>query len=725
MQTRELLRFHLTGERPPGADGNPAGIRPALLAPFRDLASLRYDYPLVLLEGGDSLTVTLSELFNDILRRTAPAGPAGERMRRHALRLEQRIRRRVTAGESDLLSQLWESAAGELATESTKEEAKLLQDSLDKALGALAVDGRVVDCDDRLAETFIEHAWAALSREQARRMRQQIDRLSLRLSDILKADEARSRAGLGADKLAGSVGNSYRKEFDFDAWSQLVTRQDAGGLGADRRRRIENTLSVLENQQFVPGGKKKPHTFRFDSCAEAAASFHKRVPEMLELVRAIAVARLEIENRYVEDRHDAFFAAHSEAPPASEDIADFPSYLVCLREKDLNENELAHLVAILSSNLPIKVLVETADVLGADGGSGGHQPQVGGKLANLALGLGEAFVMQSTSSSLGRLEQAVMAGFWYQGPGLFNVFSPSSEHSPDLPPYLTSAAAARSRAFPAFTYDPAAGDEWADRFRVDINPQIENDWPVGRLSYEDDKLQRVTAESRFTFVDFAACDSRHSNHFLTVPRSSWSDAMEPAVSFLNGDAPAGKVPYVVVATVDNELLRLVVNVALIETARRCRRRWNSLRELGGVHNSHVRRLLEQERAQWEEQKARELMESSTAVIEADQPAAELEAAPVPEEAPTEEVAEEPPDSDEPYIETARCTTCDECTKLNPRMFAYDDNKQAYIADLGAGSYREMVEAAEACQVAIIHPGKPWDPSEPDLERLTERAAAFA
>ena len=59
------------------------------------------------------------------------------------------------------------------------------------------------------------------------------------------------------------------------------------------------------------------------------------------------------------------------------------------------------------------------------------------------------------------------------------------------------------------------------------------------------------------------------------------------------------------------------------------------------------------------------------------------------------------------------------------MFAYDDNKQAYIADLTAGTYRQLVEAAEACQVAIIHPGDPWDPSEPNLDELVGRAAAFS
>ena len=58
------------------------------------------------------------------------------------------------------------------------------------------------------------------------------------------------------------------------------------------------------------------------------------------------------------------------------------------------------------------------------------------------------------------------------------------------------------------------------------------------------------------------------------------------------------------------------------------------------------------------------------------------------------------------------------------MFAYDENKQAYIADLDAGTYRDLVEAAEMCQVCIIHPGKPRNPNEPGLDELVKRAALF-
>jgi len=36
----------------------------------------------------------------------------------------------------------------------------------------------------------------------------------------------------------------------------------------------------------------------------------------------------------------------------------------------------------------------------------------------------------------------------------------------------------------------------------------------------------------------------------------------------------------------------------------------------------------------------------------------------------------------------------------------------------------MLEAAESCQVSVIHPDKPRDPQEPGLEELQKHAAPF-
>jgi pyruvate-ferredoxin/flavodoxin oxidoreductase len=79
---------------------------------------------------------------------------------------------------------------------------------------------------------------------------------------------------------------------------------------------------------------------------------------------------------------------------------------------------------------------------------------------------------------------------------------------------------------------------------------------------------------------------------------------------------------------------------------------------------------------------------------------------------------------DPSIDTAKCTTCNECTNLNRKLFAYNADKQAYIKDAKAGTFAQIVQAAEKCPVAAIHPGTPLNPKEKDLAKWIERAKPF-
>ena len=80
---------------------------------------------------------------------------------------------------------------------------------------------------------------------------------------------------------------------------------------------------------------------------------------------------------------------------------------------------------------------------------------------------------------------------------------------------------------------------------------------------------------------------------------------------------------------------------------------------------------------------------------------------------------------DPYIDSARCTTCNECINLNGRLFAYNESKQATVRDTAAGTFQQLVVAAERCPVGIIHPGTPRNPKEKDLAKWLKRAEPFA
>lgn len=727
---QEQFVFHLTGRRH-GAELEAVDgmtLRPALLAGFGDLAGLRHDFPVVLVANGAQAgpVRSLSGVVDEVLRDVAPRGIEGERLRKDVLRLERELRTLVAQGANGSLSDLWAMAATRIGSAADDTAGKVLG----RTGAALTLDGEVLPCTHAMPARLLAHLWKAVQARKAGKFHADADALAVKLSEILRAAFVHSAAGRRADSLKASVGAPHHEIFDFAAMSKLLGEPARrADLPESRRKRIEWALAVLRSQRFFAPSEGRrstldagTHEFQFDNCAGAVAAFRERLPQVVELAKAMSIAALETDGRYVEEVHDPLFAEFGPGSLEAADLAAFPDYLVCIAPERIDAPGNAALMETLSAGLPVKVMVQIEDVLDESSLGEGHLVfgAHGAQLASTAIGLDDVFVLQSSSSNLYQLRQRVEAGLSCSGPALFSVFSgPAAQAT--LPPYLTAAAAMQARAFPAFSCDPAAGTDWASRFSLDGNPQPEADWPVDQLAYSDEQLQRVTEKFPFTIADFAATDPRHAGHFAKVPRSHWNADMVGVDEWLNLDAKdqAGKVPYVPVIDDDDVLHRLVVDRQMMQVARRCREMWHRLQELGGIHNSHAERLLAREKAAWEEKKQREM-----ASLKIDARSAPTAPAAMATAAVAVEAAQPAKSSDEPYIETARCSTCNECTQINDRMFAYNDNKQAYIADADAGTYRELVEAAESCQLAIIHPGKPRNPGEPGLEELIKRAEPF-
>jgi len=738
----ELRTFHLTGRKIDKdlTDLGKLDLVPALLSRYRDLTQIRYDYPLVLLEGGgDRYLQSLESVINGILQAIAPEGIEGERVRKNLLNLEMAMRSLSAQSGRSTLSELWETAASQLLSDSdlSGEEKELLETNLTRARRSLTVDGEVVECNGKASASLFVHAWKVIENERARSVLERLEGLILGLSGILRADDLKSKQGLSADSLRSSVGTSFEDEFDFGAMADsLVASSRESHLPEKRRERIQFALSVLESQRFFASrldGRGKegdgPFPFVVDSCTDVLKTYRDRIPQMVDFVKAVRIADLELANEYDEKKHDPFFEQFDEESLSAEDVSFFPAYLVCLENSKYDDANKAALIEILSSDLPIKVLVEPEEVFGGSSVKSDRTP-LGGwdlQLANLAMGLGSAYVLQVSNSGLYMMSEAISRGLEYQGPALFSIFSGSTRSFPNLAAYLVSASAAQSRAFPSFVYDPSAGETWASRFQVaDGNPQAESDWPVDAFNYEDQELQAVNEDLAFTFVDFAASDKRLSGNFLSVPQEKWHANMVPADQYLKlaEDESADKVPYILMVDGENVLHRVVVTHNIISAARRYAQTWRNLQELGGIHNSHALALLEKEKEAWEAEKQREIEEIRSELgAEAEQIAA-AEAPALGEGAEAAEVVEVKGPIEEAYIETPRCNACDECTKKNPKMFAYNENKQAYIKDIDAGTFRDLVESAEVCKVAIIHPGKPRNPDEPNLEELIKRAEPF-
>jgi hypothetical protein len=731
--TQAHVAFFLTGRRPSehldSVDG--LDLRPALFAGYRDLTPLRYDFPLVLQGEGADPVASLSGLFDKALAKVA-TGSDGERIRKHGLRLEQEIRAVVAGGATGTLSEVWERAAARAGSQADAS----FEDSWRRLRTAINADGPVVDCDAALPRQLLRHVWETAQAGKAAQFRQQLQRLVLKLSAILQSDFEQSAKGMAADRLQASMGGAFANTFDFEAMSRLLVKsQPRESMPAARKRRITELLRVLKSQRFFAGGAEsdasaKPYTFTFDSCTAALKAYRERQPRQTELARALVVAELEIEGEYNPERHDAVFEAYGEAGLDSKEVAAFPAYLVCIDDAGLDAQENARLMEILSSGLPIKVLLQVDDLTDTSAvDQAGQAPGLRSRqLASLAMGLNAVYVLQSSASNLFQFRERVLKGVGYPGPAFFSVYSGANAKAGGLPPYLMAAAAMESRAFPAFVYDPSAGPNWAARFCLQSNSQVELDWPVKGFAYEDEQHQSVSQDLAFTLVDFLAADQRYAGHLARVPREKWNGSMIPVDESLAKERKGlpDKVPSLLMVDAENRLQKVIVAQSLIRQASRCREMWHSLQELGGVHNSHAQNLLAREQKIWQERAQKEAEAAATSApklapsASVTAPVATTAAAP----AAVETVEEPERNPDEAYIETARCSTCNECTLLNSKMFAYDGNQQAYIADINAGTYAQLVEAAENCQVSVIHPGKPRNANEPGLDELLKRAEAF-
>ena len=256
-------------------------FRPALFAPFADLAALRYDLPLVLIDDAELPARSLSTIVDGLLREVAPRGPGGERLRLSVLRLERRIRAAASRGEGGALTELWDREAARLA-----EEGAGAGRDLALARVALRLDGEVVDGD--AASRLATHSWQVVHRRRSHEARARIDALIGRLDDLLRADLLRSPAGHRAAALRRAFSGPFAELFDLDAMSGLLDgARSWTGLGERERERIAAVLRVLREETFF---RADPAAFLFHSVYSTLNAQRARTAAMTELLRAIASA---------------------------------------------------------------------------------------------------------------------------------------------------------------------------------------------------------------------------------------------------------------------------------------------------------------------------------------------------------------------------------------------------------------------------------------------------
>ncbi len=528
------------------------------------------------------------------------------------------------------------------------------------------------------------------------------------------------------------------------------------------------------------------HLFQ-DAPSVAIGVFEGQMRKMALGFMAVRRAELELAGDYDPAVHDEELGRLDWRAFTDDELALCPPIVAVGGDGAMLDIGFQNLSRLLASGKPIRVVVLDTQVYSNTGGqacTSGFTAQVSdmaeygpaqrGKeetrkeLALVAMAHRNVFVLQSSQAAPSHLLSGVLRGLRSRYPAVFMLHCPCPpEHG------IGDAAAARaarltleSRAFPLLLHDPAAGSRLAERLTLDGNPSADDPWPTYELKYVDDGGEH-SMELPVTVGDWAATESRFRKHFTLLA----ADAPDP-VPFheylgLDAEAREGKTPFVHTVRADRRLGRLAASAEIVRLAEDRAQVWALLRDMAGLQQPDAIALkadfdrreaalraeyeakLTDLRARYPRVIARRLAErrlatgnGGVAELLARAPAtappipdalaatgAGNGPAPAPAASAGAAVAVAPAPTDaaiamEPYIDSAMCTACNECTNLNKRLFGYTDKKQAYIKDARAGTFKQLVQAAEKCPVKIIHPGTPLDPNEKDLAKWVERAKPF-
>ena len=769
-------------DRPSGA------ILPALLNPYRDASAIRYQYPLYLAPPDDTERTTLAspagEYLVESLEDLTLSDNDARILKDNLPWLERYIRRTLDDPAPVDAPALFAEAGAALQEQLDLDQSsrEQLSSDLERLAGAIAAGGKFLGYGPHSSLHLMVHAIRHRHEHQRAIFRQQVDKHIHGLRSLLEVEKAKSpetnKVGVASDyldtgALSGMLGQRARGSVD---------------MPEERRARVASALEALQAWQDDPvlvkfvGKLDDPSLTDLpvlevlasdNPCATANEVFTQDATAFARLFAAARIASLEIDGNYNPAIHDSWFASFDWQAFSDEEMQLVTRVVALVSADHLAGDGLQSFSHLLGSRLPVHILtwVRAYDNPAVQDGAGPFDAYRF-ELGYFGVGHRQVVVAQASAARHEDLLEGFLCALDSNRTSLHLVNRGTQTHTkkPLLDPWFVASAALESRAHPFLLVNPDRGDRASERISFGGNPQAENDWPVEKLEYRSPDDETTEMELAFTFADYALLIPGLHEHFRVVPSGFDSPDFVTVDEYLESDEELVDrlVPFVWGIDENDVLTRLVVSRALVFACRDRLNYWHTLQELAGVKNFYVEEAVdrvikeqqaiidaerEQLRKEHEEQlesarseAAGEAMgqlvdvlmgadlsgvvggsgqmasmpaTTTTAPEEPVEPAAEAEVQPEAEEEDDDELS-----FDEPWLDTAMCTTCDDCMGVNKQMFVYNDDKQAIIKDATAGPYADLVEAAEICPAKCIHPGKPLNPNEAGLDELIARAEPF-
>ncbi len=721
----------------------------------------------------DPAAPPIVETLEQTLATALEAAPPTSRLGEAVVQLAHELRRAHDAASAPLADRL--SATGDAlaaALDLDGEDATALSEDLGRVAAALPPALLLPLADDapiRIAadvlDAVAEEARRALGARAARLYEGLNDRLTL---DRLQSDEGRSPDVLGASlglmpgidpaRLASSLpstsGAEQLSDERRDRMTAVATTLQA--WASDEAPRVM-LVGLRDGGPVLPDGSDA--LLHDDPLAAAVGLFRGHARRLEAVVRAARTAELELADEWRTDVHEDALASLDWQGLTREELAAAPAVVAVVPASHLRGSGATGLERLLRSGEPVRVLVV----------DDGRDPpdEFHSRASWRGVASREAVVVAGSAARPERWAEGVACAASAPRPAVLEVTLP--EPGPSAWRELRAELALHGRSTPELRYLPDAGPELADRVDGGGNPDPTAAWPRTEIALRDGGI----LEAAVTHADALAMDPAWRDHFRPLAPAEEAADQLPVAEWLETLGPEAQawIPFVEVVGDDGVVRRAVLTRELGLACADRLRSWRVLQDAAGFDNAWARRAAveaaeqagadaEARAAEAEARHHEELERVRTdtardafahlaqALLDAGGGALTTPgpgrtpapaAAPPPSAAPSAPADSDVPTNgaaapaaeeaggvsfDEAYIDSFLCTTCNECTNLNGAMFKYDGDKQAYLADLNAGTFEELVKAAELCPAKCIHPGAPRSGDALATSDLVARAAPF-
>ncbi len=764
MISRDDLRvFHLSRSAPAGMSGLSGALFPRLLDELAKPERAFADWPLVVAADGQV------ERCMAWLRRQLPEAAL---LRAHLPRVVRAVARSLPdTGEPIELADAMRTALEGLRCEFDVSDhgAVALSRELDTLRTAVPTGALALGFGPNASLWLLAWAIERRSADATRALRAETTDLVSHLRELLRNDDRHGPAGNSQQTLAAGLGDAGGLLVDAAALAgKLPPPAGTQRLPRERRQRIERAIATLDGWLAAPtpvavavATAPLPQAllqrgWRTEVAAEpvvaARGLFDQLARQAMTVAGAFELARLECSGRW-EDRLAPLVEFVDWRAFDTADWRFVPPVVAVVRGLAEALAAAPGLTELERSRRPVRVM---ATYTGSADPACGLQA-VGRALGLLALarptGMQAATAVAKPVHMTATLNQVAAA----QSLAVVAVAEPPWSAGW---PWLEAALLHQCQATLCFRWSDLPGAGWADAFDVAGNPPLHgtnasNGGGAELWSPAHAALLEPVLRDQFWFLP------GEGEVAGLVQLELWRETPAEARNRL--------LPFVWARDAAGTVGRAVLTRELAQAVQSQARWWQCLRELAGLDNPFVARAVADARADAaataaaeklalqaehqrallcarEEASAAALDSLARALLTLDLGAVgNLSAASVPAKPPAQlgadtaatapksevsaPVAEAPPMApadvtEDAYVETALCTSCNDCTNINPLLFVYDANKQAHLGDLSKGTYLQLVNAAEKCPARCIHPGAPLPGDATATAEVVVRAAKF-